>query len=142
MKLANYWNSVLMLHIWLTNATSSGTTMGSPVSVSVANLVMDNLEERAVSEFVSPPIFWKRNVDNICTALPKKLVQQFLEHLNFLEQLIKVTDVVEVNDKLAFLETEVTHLKDGAMTTSVYQKNTHTYILLHDWEGNTGKYFV
>ena len=66
-------------------------------------------------------------MDDICTALPKKLVQQFLEHLNFLEQLIKFAVVVEVNDN--FLETEVTHLKDGSMTTSVYQKKTHTYIL-------------
>jgi len=34
-----------------------GTAMGSPVSVVLANLVMENIEERAVSSFFSLPKF-------------------------------------------------------------------------------------
>ena len=103
-----------------------GTAMGSPVSVTVANLVMEDLEEIAISKFVSPPIFWKRYVDDICTALPESLIQQFLDDLNSIEQSIKFTFEVEENEKLAFLDTAITHHKDGSLTTSVYRKKTHT----------------
>ena len=103
-----------------------GTAMGSPVSITVANLVMEDLEEIAISKFVSPPIFWKRYVDDICTALPESLIQQFLDDLNSIEQSIKFTFEVEENEKLAFLDTAITHHKDGSLTTSVYRKKTHT----------------
>ena len=50
-----------------------GTAMGSPVSVIVANLVMEEIEERAISEYPITLNFWKRYVDDIITALPKKI---------------------------------------------------------------------
>ena len=43
--------------------------MGSPVSVTVANLVMEDVEQRALSSYLSPPPFWKRYVDNTAAAL-------------------------------------------------------------------------
>ena len=47
-----------------------GTAMGSPVSVTVANLVMEDVEERALASYPTPPPFWKRFVDDTCTAIP------------------------------------------------------------------------
>ena len=54
-----------------TNRHNYGRAMGSPVSVCIANLVMSRLhiEERAISSFDTPPKFWKRFVDDICTVL-------------------------------------------------------------------------
>ena len=59
-----------------------GTAMGSLVSVVVANLVMEDIEERALSTFHPPPHFWKRYVDDTCTALPVNQIHPFLDHLN------------------------------------------------------------
>ena len=36
-----------------------GTAMGSPVSVVVANLVMEDIEQKALSTFHTPPRFWR-----------------------------------------------------------------------------------
>ena len=36
------------------------TAMGSPVSVAVANLVMEEIEQQTLSTFERPPRFWKR----------------------------------------------------------------------------------
>ena len=43
-----------------------GTAMGSPVSVTVADLVT----ECALSTFLTPPRFWKHYIDETCIALP------------------------------------------------------------------------
>ena len=65
-------------------------------------------------------------MDDICTALPESLIQQFLDNFNSIEQSIKFTFEAEENEKLAFLDTVITHHKDGSLTTSVYRKKTHT----------------
>ena len=66
-------NIILLLELCL-NATylqfnqicyqqRQGTAMGSPVSVTIANLVMEDVEQRALSSFSSTkPLFWKRYV--------------------------------------------------------------------------------
>ncbi len=47
-----------------------GAAMGSPVSVTIANLVMEEVEQKALTTYNSThPIFWKRYVDDSCTAM-------------------------------------------------------------------------
>lgn len=46
-----------------------GTAMGSPVSVTVANLATEEIEKIALSTFHPPLRFWKRYVDDTCTAV-------------------------------------------------------------------------
>ncbi len=42
-----------------------GTAMGSPVSVTIANLIMEEVEQKALTTYNSThPIFWKRYVDD------------------------------------------------------------------------------
>ena len=103
-----------------------GTAMGSPVSVIVANLVMEDVENRALSTCHSPPLFWKRYVDDICTAMEEYSIEEFQDHLNSIEPSIKFTSESESDGKLAFLDTEITHHEDGSMTTTVYRKKIHT----------------
>lgn len=46
--------------------------MGSPVSVVLAELTMQKLEERILSNSPSKPILWKRYLDDIIAILPKE----------------------------------------------------------------------
>ena len=55
-----------------------GTAMGSPVSVVVANVVMKDVEERAINSFRQPPRVWKRFVDDSFVILDKVAVDKFL----------------------------------------------------------------
>ena len=59
-----------------------GTAMGSPVSVVVADLVMEDVEQRALRTYPNPPKFWKRYVDDTCCILRSDLVDDFHSHLN------------------------------------------------------------
>ena len=95
-----------------------GTAMGSPVSVVVANLVMEDVEERALESFPSPPRFWKHYVDDTFTALPKTLITPFLEHLNGIEPSIKFTVEEERDGQLAFLDVLLRREDDSTISTS------------------------
>ena len=69
--------------------------MGSPVSVTVANLVMEDVEERALTSFPTPPPFWKRYVDDTCTVILPDLLESFHAHLNSIEPSIDFTYELE-----------------------------------------------
>ena len=103
-----------------------GTAMGSPVSVVVANLVMEDIEERALSTFHPPPRFWKRYVDDMCAALPLDQIPPFLDHLNSIEPCVQFTVEEESDGRLAFLDVQLSRNDDGTVCTSVYCKATHT----------------
>ena len=103
-----------------------GTAMGSPVSVTVANLVMEEVESKALSTFTPALRFWKRYVDDTCTAIPSRLVTSFHDHLNGVNEHIQFTLEMEDNNSLPFLDVRLHHQPDGSILTSVYRKPTHT----------------
>ena len=101
--------------------------MGSPVSVTVANLVMEDVEERALNTYPNPPKFWKRYVDNVCVAMKRDETDDILNHLNSIELTIQFTVETEDDDNtLPFLDTRLHHMEGGTIQTSIYRKLTHT----------------
>ena len=92
---------------------SFGTAMGSPGSVTIANLVMEEIEEQAISTFTPTPRFWKRYVDDTCTAMPKEYITPFHKHLNSINEHIQFTMEVEQNGSLPFLDVLLCHQPDG-----------------------------
>ena len=102
-----------------------GTAMGSPVSVTIANLVMEDIE-RALTTFERPPRFWKRYVDDALTAMHPDTVQSFHDHLNSINPNIQFTLEVESDGTLPYLDVLLHHNEDGSIVTSVYRKPTHT----------------
>ena len=106
---------------------AQGTAMGSPVSVVVVNLVMEDIEERALSTFHSPPPrFWKRYIDDTCTALHPDLIEPFHSHLNSIEPCVQFTVEKESDGRLAFLDIQLVRGVDGTVTTSMYRIAAHT----------------
>ena len=103
-----------------------GTAMGSPVSITAANLVMEDVERRALSTYPLPLPFWKRYVDDTLTALPQDKVHCFHEHLNSIESTIQFTVEMESEGTLPFLDTKIAHHPDGSLSTTVFRKTTHT----------------
>ena len=59
-----------------------GTAMGSPVSVVVEEIVMQNIEEQALATYTRTVPLWLRYVDDTFTAVHKDGIHDFHEHLN------------------------------------------------------------
>ena len=102
-----------------------GTAMGSPVSVTVANLVTEEIEKTALSTFHLPLRFWKRYFDDTCTAVSKDQVSELHQHLNDVNPNIQFTVEREEEGHLSFLDIHLTHNQDGSVDTSVHRKKTH-----------------
>ena len=100
-----------------------GTAMGSPVSVVVANLVMEDIEDSALSSFSPLPVFWKRYIIMSTMSVVPSDVILFLEHLNSTHPSIQFTHEMEKSD-LPFLDILLKRLDGGSQSTS--KANTYT----------------
>jgi hypothetical protein len=48
-----------------------GTAMGSPISAVIANLVMEDVKQRALASVPVSLLFWKRFVDDVISAVSR-----------------------------------------------------------------------
>ena len=107
-----------------------GTAMGSPVSIVVAEIVMQNIEEQALATYSEKLPLWLRYVDDsITAAVHENKIDEFHEHLNEQNTNIQFTKEIEENGKIPFLDCLVTRENDTLRTT-VYRTSTHTDRLL------------
>ena len=58
-----------------------GTAMGSPVSVVVTEIVMQNIEEQALATYARTILLWLPYIDDAFTALQKDEIDDFHENL-------------------------------------------------------------
>ena len=65
--------------------------------------------------------FWKRYVDDTCTALPKGLIPAFHQHEIGVNKYIQFTLEEEKNGNLAFLDILLKHNHNGSVDTIVYR---------------------
>ena len=81
-----------------------GTAMGSPVSVVVAEIVMQNIEESALSTCWQTIPLWLRFVDDTFTAVRQDEIDAFHHHLNGQNTDIQFTREVEEKLFLKFVQ--------------------------------------
>lgn len=74
--------------------------MWSPESVTMANPMMEDVEERALATMDIP--FWNGYVDDTCTAPTVHRLHTLLNHLNRAEPSIQLTVETELERKLPF----------------------------------------
>ena len=98
-----------------------GTAMGSPVSVVVAEIVMQNIEERALATYKRTLPLWLRYVDDTFTAVHKDEIDDFHEHLNEQNADVQFTKEIEENGKILFLDCLVTR-DNNELRTTIYRK--------------------
>jgi len=72
----------------------SGFPMGCPITVMIANLVMEAIETQAVNSFINPPCIWKRFVDDTFVILKCKQVEPFFTHINTVNAQILTFDLL------------------------------------------------
>lgn len=111
-----------------------GCAMGSPISATLANIVMEHVEDQALSTTQTPPKWWFRFVDDSHSCLKKAHVVDFHNHLNSINQHIQFTYELEENQCLPFLDTKTTRC-EGRIIVDVYRKPTHTdkYLDFHSY---------
>ena len=103
-----------------------GTAMGSIVSVVVAEIVMQNIEERALTTCQQTIPLWLRYaVDDTFTAVHKDEIDEFHDHLNEQNADIQFTREIEEDGKLPLLECLLSR-DENTLRTTVYRKPTHT----------------
>ena len=102
-----------------------GTAMGSSVSVVVAEIVMQNVEEQVLATYTRTVPLWLRYVDDTFTAVHKDRIDDFHEHLNRQNAILQFTKEIEENGKIPFLDCLVTR-DNNKLKTPIYRKPTHT----------------
>ena len=97
------------------------TAMGSPVSAVIANMVMEDVEQRALATSPVKPFFQKRYVDDVISPVSGNEAERLLSHLNPLEPSIQC--ILENDRHLPFLDLHVYRGKQANVETS---KPAHT----------------
>ena len=97
-----------------------GAAMGSPISLIVANLYMEDLETKAIQSAKKPPSFWRRFVDDTLIIMKSSQVESFLQHLNSIDHHIQFTKEDSRPDgSIPFLDILITPREDSRLKTTV-----------------------
>jgi hypothetical protein len=110
-----------------------GVGMGSPLSLVVANLFMEDLQSKSLASSSLKPEFWITLIDDtfVIWAHGREKIEKIVYHLNNYSEHIKFTMDIEVDGSLPFLDVHVTKKPDGSLGNQVYRKKTHTEQYLH-----------
>ena len=110
-----------------------GLAMGSPISPFMADIFMEEFEEKAFADETIRPKLWKRYVDDVISVIKRSMVQTLLSHLNTQHPHIIFTIEEERNGSLPFMDVRFTKMANGELQREVYRKPTHTdrYVQYH-----------
>ena len=100
--------------------------MGTRLAPSYANLFMDYFERHHVYTYHTPPLLWKRYIDDIFMLWNQGIVelQNFIEHLNNCIPSINFETHISESE-ISFLDVKV-KLNRNTISTSLFTKETDT----------------
>ena len=84
--------------LWLVSHTCS-----AKADSKLLELVMEDIEYRALTTALVSPSFWKRFVDDVISAVSENEIVVLLQHLNLIDFSIQFTVERETDGKLPFL---------------------------------------
>ena len=97
------------------------------LSVVMVNMVMEDVEKRALETFTTPLKCWKQYVDDVFCIAPKDLVASLFQHINNIEPSIQFTlESENAQGYLPLLDVQLQRSDEGSISTSVYRKPIHT----------------
>jgi hypothetical protein len=99
--------------------------MGSPVFPAVADLKMEDFEKNVLDYAPVKPTVWYHYVDVKFNVLPSNHIGKFTTYCNTMSSHLQFETEGEVDNKLAFLDTETERLENGNLEMLVYRKPTH-----------------
>ena len=82
--------------------------MGSPVSVVVAEIDMQNIEEQALATYSETLHLWLRYIEDAITAVHENKIDEFHKHLNKQNNSIQFIKGIKESGKIPFLDCLVT----------------------------------
>ena len=100
--------------------------MGSPISVVLAELTMQHIEESIMSSTTRKPKLQKRYLDDYIAIIPKDEVDSFHLFLNQINPYIEFTYEMENENKLPFLDLMINRRENGSLSFSIHRKPTFT----------------
>jgi len=100
-----------------------GTPMGSPLSPILADIVMQDLELKAIKELNIRFPFYYRYVDDIVLLTPDNIVDDILNIFNNVHNRLQFTLEKEKNRTLNFLDLSLI-VSDGILILDWYKKDT------------------
>ena len=107
-----------------------GTSMGTIVAPTYANIFMGWLEEKILHSFRLQPLVYLRYLDDIFIIWPhgRSLLQTFIDHANSLHNTIKFTANIS-SSEIAFLDVLI-RIENHKLVTTLYKKSTdkHQYL--------------
>ena len=100
-----------------------GTPMGSPLSPIIADLVMQDLECKALNSLNLELPFYYRYVDDIILAAPTENIPDILNVFNGYHKRLQFTSEIELNRSLGFLDL-LLRVEDNKIIIDWHHKKT------------------
>jgi hypothetical protein len=118
----------ILVRLWAILRADGWKARGSPLSPVIANVFMEDLEERALAQVNYKPLCWFRYVDDVFVIWlhGTENLERFRDNLNVLHRNIQFTMKTERDGHLPLLDINIYRGPDGSMGHNVCRKPSHT----------------
>ena len=96
--------------------------MGSPLSATAANVVMEEIEKKILMKLPYDIIFYYRYVDDTLICLPENRVEDILCRFNSIDKKLKFTLEIAINNNINFLDSNI-QIIHNKIQTNWYRKS-------------------